>query len=510
MTLTAVTFPAPAEQLAAFADTDGRTLAGLAVPFGVPSNPSQDGHRYQFAGPPANADELVDVVEEHKPDALVGRLSAPWESTDAGLKAAARIFATSRGNDVLTEYAEGARTGFSVGAVIRKFTARPDGVRVVSDWVAAHLGVVRRPAFSSAQINLRASAQPEGSPTMPDNTPDAPAVVELPTVAELAAKVADHLKADQPVEPLTEFASFADFVTAFSAGDLDAKNELQAAFAIAEQVTPNNPGVMPPGWRTEIKANLDSRRPAISAFGTIGLPPAGLDSNWPYFDGNLDDIIKQQLQELDELESVRVDIKKNSEPIKTAGTVSTISYQLLLRSSPSYLAMYLRICMAAWARYTEAKFEAALLARGTRAADLPTLGTAKGIRSALFAASAAVEDAVGAPADIVLVDPASFITLGGVDDLYNGKYGTQNAGGTASAATLQVDVNGLKVERAPFFPASTMLVANSDAAKFASTGPQIATEEDVKRLGRNVAVWGMYEDAEVYYPAGLQVYTPAG
>ena len=112
------------------ADGDKRTLSGLAVPFGVASNPSQDGHRYRFSGPPTNADDLVDVVQEHDPDALVGRLAA-WTEHDGGMDAAARLFATSRGNDVLTEYHEGARTGFSVSAEIADFTEGPDGVRDV-------------------------------------------------------------------------------------------------------------------------------------------------------------------------------------------------------------------------------------------------------------------------------------------------------------------------------------------------------------------------------------------
>ena len=99
--------------------------------------------------------------------------------------------------------------------------------------------------------------------------------------------------------------------------------------------------------------------------------------------------------------------------------------------------------------------------------------------------------------------------LGGVEDLYNSKYGTQNAAGTASASSLQIDVNGLTVKRAPFFPAATMLVGSSQAAKYSESGPQLATEEDVSKLGRQVAVWGMYEDAEVYFPAGLRVYKPA-
>lgn len=487
------------------ADGDKRTLSGLAVPFGVASNPSQDGHRYRFSGPPTNADDLVDVVQEHDPDALVGRLAA-WTEHDGGMDAAARLFATSRGNDVLTEYHEGARTGFSVSAEIADFTEGPDGVRDVGAWTAAHLGVVRRPAFPTAQITVNAS---EGAPPM-SNTDTPPAVVELPTVAELAEKVAAHLSAEQPAAtPLAKFATFAEFAEAFKVGDESARAELATAFAVAEQVTTNNPGVMPPVWRTEIKANIDARRPAIQAFGKVGLPAAGMDSNWPYFDGNLDDIVKQQLNELDDLEGVRIDIEKATEPIKTAGTVSKLSYQLLMRSSPAYLAMYLRICMAAWARYTEAKFETALLARGTNAGTLPSLASAKAIRSALFAASDTVEDAVGAPADVVLVDKATFVTLGGVDDLFNTKYGIQNAAGTASAASLQIDVNGLRVTKAPFLPAASMIVGSSEAAKFAESGPQVATEEDVVKLGRNVAVWGMYEDAEVYFPAGLQVYKAA-
>ena len=109
----------------------------------------------------------------------------------------------------------------------------------------------------------------------------------------------------------------------------------------------------------------------------------------------------------------------------------------------------------------------------------------------------------------LFVDKATFVALGGVDDLYNGKYGTQNAAGTASAASLQIEINGLRVRKAPFFPAATMLVGSSEAAKFAESGPMVATEEDVKRLGRNVAVWGMYEDAEVYFPGALQVYKAA-
>ena len=205
---------------------------------------------------------------------------------------------------------------------------------------------------------------------------------------------------------------------------------------------------------------------------------------------------------------MKITILKGTEPIKTAGTVSDISYQLLMRSDPAYLAAYLRICMAAWARYTEAKFEAKLVAGGTNAGVL-NIANANAFRAQLFAASAAVEDATGAPADTVLVNKTVWETLGGMDALHNPKYGTQNAAGTADASTLRINVNGLEVKRAPFLGANTMVVTNGDAAKFAESGPMVATAENVTKLGRDVAVWGMYEDGEIYFPAGVRVYKPA-
>ena len=79
----------------AFAETDttesnGTHLTGLAVPLGVPSQPSADGHRYMFSGPPDNPDELVDVVVEHHEDQVAGRLAEPWVTEDTGLLARAR------------------------------------------------------------------------------------------------------------------------------------------------------------------------------------------------------------------------------------------------------------------------------------------------------------------------------------------------------------------------------------------------------------------------------------
>lgn len=510
--------------LAAFAEGDApaapTALEGLAVPFGVVSGPSSDGTRYRFTGLPTNAEALVDVVEGHDPDAVIGRLARPWDSGDAGLDARARLFKTSRAADVLELTGEGVLTGFSVGAFVLDYTDEVDEIgpfRDVTAWEAYHLGVVRSPAFTETR-GLRLAASAQKGHSMPP-TPDAPKageVVELPTIAELAAQVAEVIKtgSDAPTHPLARFASrehfLAEFQEAARKGDQETTSRLAAEFAAADQITTNNPGLMPPGWRTEVKSNLNRRRPAIDATGgPIGLPESGMDSNWPYFDGDLDAMIAEQATQKTELASVRVDIKKATASIKTAGVYSDLSYQLLMRSTPSYLAQYLSINEAAWARYGEKQFETAIQTASVElgtGATLPAAGagfTADVFRGLMFDASAKVDDVTGAPATVVLVAKDIWSELGKLGGLYNGKYGTQNVAGTASAATLEVDVNGLQVRRAPFLANGTVIVTNDLAAKFAESGPLVATDEDVAKLGRNVATWGMYVPAEVYFAAGL-------
>lgn len=332
-----------------------------------------------------------------------------------------------------------------------------------------------------------------------------PQVLELPTVAELAAQVSAHLaeQSAAPVHPLAEFASFAQYVDAvITTTDEDDAARLRAAFALVDQVTTDNPGVVPPGWRNTIKANLDRRRPAINALGgPLPLPDTGMDANWPYYDGDLDTLVARQVTEKTELNSIKVSLKKGTAQIHTAGAASDLSYQLLRRSSPAYRAAYLQILMAGWSRYTEAIFEGELEGITYSGEALGT--TAEAIRGQLFAASAAVEDATGSPASVVLAASDVFVDWGALEGLHNPKYGTQNAAGTSSAATLTIDVNGLPVRRAPFLSDGVVVVTNGEAARFAEQGPMVATEEDVAKLGQNVAVWGMYEPAEVYFPTGV-------
>jgi hypothetical protein len=509
-------FSAAAEDGAA--DGSLRHIEGTAFAVGTPSGPSADGARYQFAGLPDNADELLDVVNEHDGwSDPIGRLAAPFALSEDGalVPGRVRIFDTQAGRDVLTLAAEGVKGGFSVAAAFDEFDEDEAGVRHVNAWSAIHLGVVRSPAFTESRgLTLAASAAttPERN-TMP---PEAlPPVVELPTIAELAAQVEAHQASASRanVHPLAQFSSHADFWKAFQEGEESDRQRLAAAFALGSQVTTNNPGVMLPTWRTGLVANLDKRRPVIQAFGgSIGLVDSGLTSSWPFYDGDLDAMVAEQVAQFTQLTGVRIDIKQATAGIKTAGVASEMSYQLLLRSSPSYLAMHNQITDAAWYRFTEAVFEAAIAAASTElgtGSTLPAIAAGAkptAFNGKIFEASMAVEDATGAPAEFVLCSDTIFKELGAADlpnpENSNGG-GTPNATGSSTASKLRVNVNGLEHIRAPFLTGAQVIVSNSTAAKFAESGAMTATQDQITKLGQEVATWGMYVPAEVYCPAGV-------
>jgi hypothetical protein len=510
---TGATFAAAAPE----GDAKPTRITGTAFAVGTPSGLSADGYAYQFAGLPENADELIDVVNEHDGWAdPIGRLDAGFALGEDGqlVPAAVRIFDTQAGRDVLTLAAEGVKGGFSVAAAFDSFDQDEAGVRHVNAWSAIHLGVVRHPAFNESRgLTLAASAAstPERN-TMP---PEAlPPVIELPTVAELSVQVAEHLRqADAaPVHPLARFNSAAAFFQEFATSDEDERLRLSAAFALGSQVTTSNPGVMLPSWRSEIQWNLDARRPAVTAFGSIGLPESGMSSSWPYFDTDLDGLITEQVTQLTQLTGVRLDIKQATAAIKSAGIASEVSYQLLMRSSPAYMAAHNQITSAAWYRFTEAVFELAVAAASTElgtGATLPAIAAGAkptAFNGKVFEASMAVEDATGAPAEFVLCSDTVFKELGAADlpnpENSNGG-GTPSATGSATASKLRVNVNGLEHYRAPFLTGAQVIVSNSSAAKFPESGAMIATQDQVTKLGQEVATWGMYVPAEVYFPAGI-------
>lgn len=452
----------------------------------------------------------VHVVDEHTGN-LVGR-ALELRDDDDGPTVTMQIAPTSAGNDLLALVDAGV-----IDAVSMEFEPADD------EWSDDHTAVIRnravvhgvafafRPAHA-APILTRTTT--EGT-TMPEATvmPDTPAVppvaptvtTELVTPAVLEREIAavrdDLARASlvpagltyaSETHPLAEFRTLVDFADAVYDRPADRTHLAELLHrALVDQVTTDNPGVVPPGWVTTVHGILERSRPLIDAFGTEPLPPSGMDVNWPYFDGDLLTLVAEQATEKTAITSVKVSLKKGTAPLDTFAGGSDISYQLIRRSSPSYRDAYLRIMFAAYAAVTDKAAGAAAIAAGTGTGTVDVAGDGAALRAALFAASIAVETATGSPATFAVAASDVFTGIGGLADLFPAMYGTNNASGTADASTLSVSVSGLRIIHDPFLPDGTLIVSNGQAASWFEEGPMTVAAPDVEKLGENVAVWGM-------------------
>jgi len=309
------------------------------------------------------------------------------------------------------------------------------------------------------------------------------------------------------VHPLARFGSAVEMLiaarTAPPAEQATIAREFQQAYALhreiaralVDQITPDNPGVLPPTWLSTVFGVVDSGRPGITAMGgPASAGDSGLDIYWPYYDGDLTTLVGEQAAEKTDIVSVKVSFKRGQATLKTYAGGSDVSYQLQRRSSPSYMAAYNRLLQTSYGLITEMVFDAALLAgAGATVVYDPSATDTDGakFKAFLFSASAKVKKATGLPASAVLVSSDVYGKLGAAPWLQPPMYGTQNVPGTAAASTLKINVSGLEIVEAPGMAAGNLVVSNDQAARWFEDGPFLVTSEDVGKLGTDAAIWGM-------------------
>lgn len=442
---------------------------------------------------------------------LVGRGVSLTNREDAQYMTA-RIAPTPAGDELLTLAREGVYQDASVAFLpVAGGHRRRGGVLVRSAVDLRRVAILERGSYPTAAVLAVRTAEEPNVPTLetptpptptPDPTPDPePAPPdELAFRNEVRAELgAIRLLAGRQLagadDPFLQLRSFADFGLACRAAYTDPTLSAMLTRALQDEITSDNPGVIPPGWVSSVAGILPPRQPAITAFGgRAGLPDSGMDVNWPYFDGDINALVAVQAAQKTALNSVKISFKKGTSPIATYGFAHDVAYQLILRSEPSYIASANRVLLAAFAAREDAQFIAAIVALDAAASWValdPLTATADAVRAALFQASLAVEAATGAPASFGLAASDVFAKLGGLAGLVPQPYGTSNVTGTADAASLRVNVSGLPIVHDARLPAGAFLVSNEEAARYLGVGPFFVTAEDVERLGRNEAIWGM-------------------
>lgn len=540
--------------------TDAGALAGRLVPWATPAEVSDDGHRfYQESWAPGSlrAEGVVPVYAGHAPGPrgptrgpLVGRLEDLEDRPDglygtavlADTPAAAELRALARtvGATFSIEFAtDGPRP--TPGAAVVRTAATLIGVAVL---VAPDRGAYPGADVLSVRTGGTAMDSDDDDLEVDDTEdtevegegegavdPPAPAPAETPPSTGARAAIVREVRRElargrrpAAAHPLARYGSAYEF---HAAARTSRSDELPGLFARAyrehrqrvehgrawvDQLTTENPGVMPPGWLSEVFGIIDMGRPVIGAIGTRPLPASGMDINWPYFDGDLHALVGQQLAEKTDITSVKVSFKKATENIATYAGGSDISWQLIRRSDPSYRDAYLRIMQAAYSVVTDNVAGDGVTAGATGTVDYdPATPDPDGtlLRAAVFEASSMVQIATGSPASYVLSSTDVFLAFAGMPLMVPSSYGTQNVTGTATASTLDVNVSGLSVILAPDLAPGTALVSNRLATSWLEDGPFVVTAPDIPKLGEDVAIWGMGALA-VFIPAGVVKLAPAG
>ena len=476
---------------------------GLAVPCGTETKIG--GLRESFAPGAFDVNDVIGKPLAYRHGEPIGRITGA-ESREDGLYIDFDIVNTAQGRDAAVLARTDSIKGLSVGFISAR-SAMSKARDMITHTAANLLEVSLTPYPAYATAGVSSIREEEGEPNMSE-TMDTEATVSVDQEArEAVAQLRETVKGiearaftAEPVHPLAAYRTFGEYSKAVLAGEIESR-------ALTDQITDNNPGVMPPTFIQDVKGIIDLGRRVITAMGTETAPAAGMEINWPYYTGDLTAIVSQQATEKSEVNSVRIDLAKGTATLDTYSAASDISYQLLQRSSPAYLDAHNRIMAASYSAVTDRQFTDDLWNQGTGLQDYDYAADTdgSGFRQAIFEASVTVEDATGAPASAVFVSTEVFKSIGGWSTFQPEPYTVQNVSGVATASTLRVNVSGLQVIRAKWLDtgiAYNAIVSNGAAAKWIEDGPRLATAENVGQLGRDVAIYG-YAASGVYLPAGV-------
>ena len=228
---------------------------GMAVPYGVEIE--FDGMRESFAPGAFDPTAVVGKPLAYRHNEPIGVITGATNEAD-GLYIDFDVVNTSLGRDAATLMRTGSSRGLSVGfAPLESKRTQGKNSIVYTKAALAEVSLTHQPAYSSAGVG--SIREEEGTMSVETVEDAAPAVVAdiqaREAIDELRREVASVVNVAEPVHPLAQFRSYGEYSKAVLEGF-----ESRALF---DQVTGDNPGVMPPVWLQQVRGIIDlgRRRP---------------------------------------------------------------------------------------------------------------------------------------------------------------------------------------------------------------------------------------------------------
>lgn len=515
------------------AGTDGRTVSGYAYKWGElsRSGAAQAGgllegfERGAFKAAIAErAGRNWPLLDTHYSNGGKSIGGIQFSEDDIGLRFEGRLLDTSGAKEYAAAVKEAGSDEVSLEVFVGESTRKGDALIHKSVRRIGALAGVPYGAFAGATVAIHNDTGGQGMPEIAEleQRMDAlgakleagPVPLTREETMELARKAAEDVGRSfaetmgQAPQPIAKYHTFGEMIQAFANGDLP-RDYVQQAVRLAEYALDDivttggvNAALLTNNLTVRNVAGIVSRgRPAITAFGgPAPIQDVGLSVTWPYFDGTLTDHVGAQSAQKAEITSAVVDIKLGTEALVTYAGGADIAYQLIRQGDPSILEIYGRILLTAYGVVTDAAFVTELES-GSVTSDIGALAsvTFASLVTNIVTTSLAVETATGSPAEFILASSTAFAKY--ADLIAAADTGLVVSGG-ASLRELSLNIGGLPIIHVPSITAGKHIISNRTAARWHEAGPFQAQAEDVAKLGRNFAYWGMGAGAR-YIPAGI-------
>lgn len=346
------------------ADAGKREISGRIVAWGEKGYTSAG--ETIFAPNSLTFNKKTKLLLEHDRTRPIGFLKS-HEITAKDVQAVFGLAKTFSADDAIEEASTGLRDGFSVGVKVNAWDNQ-DGVMVITSATVHEVSLVTDPAINSARVERVAASEnaPEeiSAPEVQDETQTKPEGEDLvsETISEVAtAEVVEAAKSEPTVTANAPVAyttpridlnvtagQVAKAQLAASRGDADAR-DLLAALAVA--TVAENTGMVPPTYLKDVIGIIDNSRPFISSIETAALPTSGMKIFTPKLGAQAIVGVTAEGAEFASQDTA-VTFQEDS-VVKFAGA-GKLDLELVDRSDPSFLDLYLRELAASYAQKTDA------------------------------------------------------------------------------------------------------------------------------------------------------------
>jgi HK97 family phage prohead protease/HK97 family phage major capsid protein len=468
-----------------------RTITGLAVPYGQDAN---IGGSYVERFAPGAIDSVEDVKLFYGHETPIG-VVVSGRDTDGGYEITAKVSETSLGNDVLTLMRDGALNKFSVGFI--PVSQEQDGSTITRTKVSLkEVSVVPFPAYAGASITEVREESPSEPEIITESESELENNIELDVrsvqdeVAELRREIATISTPTAVAAPVASFRNAGEYAKALLARE-------DEAVALFRAATTTSDSVVLPAFIGQINDLIVNNRPSLNSFSSAALPASGMTVEYAHVSANTLAVGVQD-PENEELSFGNIAIDTVSSPVVTYGGYTSMSRQVVERSTVNFVDTAIRALAIQYAKATNAAVVAKLAALDfTGKVFDADGGTADSLIEGVAGGAAYINNATGLNPEFILCAPDAYIKMMKVvgsdgRPVVNVDGAGVNNIGSANVPGLRGQLLGLPVIVDAQLATGVVYLANSAALQtLESAGAPVRLQDaDITTLTDSISVYG--------------------